>query len=113
MTAYTMEGCHPDLKVFFMRGGRGYRRRGAGFGPWGGFAPGHFGGRHKAGRGDIRAAILALLPEGPMHGYPIIREIGEGGEGARRPGPRRGYPTPQPPTDGGALRPARDQGNPR
>ena len=99
MTGYTIEGCHPGLKVFFMRGGRGYRRRGAGFGPWTGFAPGHFGGRHKAGRGDIRAAILALLAEGPMHGYQIIREIRERSEGAWRPSPGSVYPTLQQLTD--------------
>jgi hypothetical protein len=28
----------------------------------------------RAGRGDIRAAILALLAEQPMHGYQIMRE---------------------------------------
>src|SRR5690349_20958471 len=87
-----------------MRSGRGYRRRGAGFGPWSGFAPGHFGGRHRAGRGDIRAAILALLAEQPMHGYQIIREIGERSEGAWAPSPGSVYPTLQQLTDEGLVR---------
>ncbi|WP_316308647.1 PadR family transcriptional regulator, partial [Clavibacter michiganensis] len=29
----------------------------------------------RMGRGDVRAAVLALLAERPMHGYQIIREI--------------------------------------
>jgi DNA-binding PadR family transcriptional regulator len=88
------------MNVFTMRGGRGHRRRGGpGFGPWGGFGPGQFGGRHKAGRGDIRAAILALLAEQPMHGYQIIREIGERSEGAWTPSPGSVYPTLQQLTD--------------
>jgi DNA-binding PadR family transcriptional regulator len=95
MTSFTIEECHPGMKVFFMRGGRGHRRRGGpGFGPWGGgFGPGHFGGRHKAGRGDIRAAILALLAEEPMHGYQIMRELNERSGGAWRVSPGSVYPT--------------------
>ncbi|MFN3865879.1 MAG: PadR family transcriptional regulator, partial [Demequina sp.] len=31
----------------------------------------------RMGRGDVRAAVLALLTEQPMHGYQIIREISE------------------------------------
>jgi DNA-binding PadR family transcriptional regulator len=101
MTSFTIDDCHPGMKVLFMRGGRGHRRRGGpGFGPWGGgFGPGHFGGRHKAGRGDIRAAILALLAEQPMHGYQIIREIAERSEGAWTPSPGSVYPTLQQLTD--------------
>ena len=29
----------------------------------------------RAGKGEVRAAVLALLAERPMHGYQIIREI--------------------------------------
>jgi len=29
----------------------------------------------RMGRGDVRAAVLALLAEQPMHGYQIIHEI--------------------------------------
>jgi DNA-binding PadR family transcriptional regulator len=107
VTAFVIERprSHLGLKVLLMRGGRGHRRRGGpGFGPWGGFGPGQFGGRHKAGRGDIRAAILALLTEQPMHGYQIIREIGERSEGAWAPSPGSVYPTLQQLTDEGLVR---------
>src|SRR6516225_5122942 len=36
----------------------------------------------KAGRGDVRAAILALLREGPRNGYQIMSEIEERSGGA-------------------------------
>ena len=72
------------------------------YGPWGGgFGP--RGGR-KAGRGDIRAAILALLAEEPMHGYQIISEISERSEGAWRPSPGSVYPTLQQLADEGLVK---------
>src|SRR5579884_3559958 len=67
-------------------GRRGPRPRGGGFGGgWGGWGPGPPGpprpgrpGRGpKAGRGDVRAAILALLQEGPRNGYQIMSDIEE------------------------------------
>lgn len=71
------------------------------YGPWGrGFGPGP--GR-KAGRGDIRAAILALLAEEPMHGYQVIREISERSEGAWNPSPGSVYPTLQQLADEGLI----------
>ena len=73
----------------------GRRRRGhRGFGPPG-FERQFFGGGRKAGRGDIRAAILALLAEEPMHGYQIIQELSERTGGAWRPSPGSVYPTLQ------------------
>jgi DNA-binding PadR family transcriptional regulator len=60
-----------------------------------GFGPGPRFGRHKARRGDIRAAILALLAEEPMHGYQIIQELTERTEGVWRPSPGSVYPTLQ------------------
>lgn len=83
-------------------GGRGFGpgpegRGGPGFGP--GFGPGGRGGwRHggrgprRAGRGDVRAAILLLLAEQPMHGYQLIQEIAERSEGQWRPSPGAVYP---------------------
>jgi DNA-binding PadR family transcriptional regulator len=53
-----------------------------------------FGGR-RAGRGDIRAAVLALLAEQPMHGYQIIQELTDRTQGAWRPSPGSVYPTLQ------------------
>ena len=83
-------------------------------GQWGGFGarpgPGHWGGGFgghrrtawwpgppsapppKAGRGDVRAAILALLQEGPLNGYQIMSEIAQRSDGAWRPSPGAVYP---------------------
>jgi DNA-binding PadR family transcriptional regulator len=63
-------------------------------GPWGGPWPGPpgFARGPKAGRGDVRAAILALLKEGPRNGYQIMSEIEERSEGAWRPSPGAVYP---------------------
>ena len=65
---------------------------GPGFGRHGGFGPG-FGRGPKARRGDVRAAILALLAEEPMHGYQIITELVERSGGVWRPSPGSVYPT--------------------
>src|SRR6516165_10917687 len=46
----------------------------------------------KAGRGDVRAAILALLREAPRNGYQIMTEIEERTGGAWRPSPGAVYP---------------------
>jgi DNA-binding PadR family transcriptional regulator len=80
------------------------------YGPWGrGFGPGPGPGR-KAGRGDIRAAILALLAEQPMHGYQIIREITERSEGAWHPSPGSVYPTLQQLADEGLVKTEESEG---
>ncbi|MGN6379611.1 MAG: PadR family transcriptional regulator [Gaiellales bacterium] len=72
-------------------GRRGHREhpfgRGFGRGEMGGF------GRGRAARGDIRAAILALLAEQPMHGYQIMQELLERSGGAWRVSPGSVYPT--------------------
>ena len=52
-----------------------------------------FGRGGRAGRGDIRAAILALLAEQPMHGYQIMRELRDRSGGAWRVSPGSVYPT--------------------
>ncbi|MFD8599551.1 PadR family transcriptional regulator [Kitasatospora sp. NPDC059646] len=66
--------------------------RGRGFGGHGGHG-GRRGGR--ARRGDVRASLLALLQERPMHGYEMITEIGERTGGVWRPSPGSVYPTLQ------------------
>jgi DNA-binding PadR family transcriptional regulator len=68
---------------------------GAPGGPWGAWWPGGPSGSPrgpKAGRGDVRAAILALLREGPRNGYQIMSEIEERSDGAWRPSPGAVYP---------------------
>ena len=58
----------------------------------------------RAPRGDVRAAVLALLLEKPMHGYQIIAEISERSGGAWKPSPGSVYPTLQMLTDEGLLK---------
>ncbi|CAL9286648.1 MULTISPECIES: PadR family transcriptional regulator [Streptomyces] len=62
-------------------------------GPWG--ARGRGGPRGRARRGDVRASILALLKDRPMHGYEMIQEIAERSGGAWKPSPGSVYPTLQ------------------
>ena len=64
------------------------RRRNMAFGP-----PGAFFGQGPRARGDVRAAILALLAEAPMHGYQIITEITDRSQGVWSPSPGSVYPT--------------------
>ena len=79
------------------------------FGPWGrGFGPGT--GPRRRGRGDVRAAILALLAEQPRHGYELIREISDRSEGRWTPSPGSVYPTLQQLTDEGLLRSSETDG---
>jgi DNA-binding PadR family transcriptional regulator len=78
-----------DLHEWMLRCARHGRGREPGFGR--GDAP--FFARERAGRGDIRAAILALLAEQPMHGYQIMRELSDRSGGAWRISPGSVYPT--------------------
>jgi DNA-binding PadR family transcriptional regulator len=70
-------------------------RRGRGPGFRAGSPGSFFGHGPRASRGDVRAAILALLAEGPMHGYQIIQEIAERSGGVWTPSPGSVYPTLQ------------------
>ena len=49
----------------------------------------------RAGRGEVRSAVLALLAERPMHGYQIIHEIEERSGGSWKPSAGSVYPTLQ------------------
>lgn len=60
-------------------GGPGGRRRG--------------GGRGRAQRGDVRAAVLTLLAEEPMHGYQLMQAIADRSGGRWAPSPGAIYPT--------------------
>ena len=57
----------------------------------------------KARRGDVRAAILAVLAEAPMNGYQIIQQICERSGGAWKPSPGSIYPTLQQLEDEGLV----------
>ncbi|MGH9113665.1 MAG: PadR family transcriptional regulator, partial [Acidimicrobiales bacterium] len=52
-------------------------------------------GRGRRNRGDVRAALLALLAERPMHGYEMIQELDTRTGGIWRPSPGSVYPTLQ------------------
>jgi DNA-binding PadR family transcriptional regulator len=73
---------------------------GAGFGP--GFGPGldpgarhrrRGWGRGRASRGDVRAAVLLLLAEQPMHGYQLMHAVADRSGGRWTPSPGAIYPT--------------------
>ena len=64
----------------------------------------------KAGRGDVRAAILALLREGPLNGYQIMSEIEERCNGAWRPSPGAVYPALSQLADEGLIEGAESAG---
>ncbi|WNI19352.1 PadR family transcriptional regulator [Actinacidiphila sp. ITFR-21] len=81
---------------------------GGGFGPGGG--RGHGGPRGRARRGDVRASILALLKDRPMHGYEMIQEIADRSGGAWRPSPGSVYPTLQLLEDEGLITSASEGG---
>ncbi|WP_371784407.1 PadR family transcriptional regulator [Streptosporangium subroseum] len=83
--------------------GRGGRGRGGPFGggPFGGGPP--FGRGRKAKRGDVRAAILALLTEDSHNGYQIIQEIEQRSQGGWKPSPGAVYPALQQLTDEGLV----------
>ncbi|SFT56911.1 Transcriptional regulator PadR-like family protein [Geodermatophilus amargosae] len=77
-------------------GGPGWRGRegGPGFGP--GFDPTaglRRRGRGRAPRGDVRAAVLLLLAEQPMHGYQLMQAIADRSGGRWTPSPGAIYPT--------------------
>lgn len=63
---------------------------GPGFGPGGPFGRGR--GRGRGRRGDVRAAVLALLAERPMHGYEMLSELEARTDGIWRPSPGSLYP---------------------
>jgi len=98
-----------QMHVWFMTDERPRRHRRGRYGR-GPFGPGlggpFFGPGRRAGRGDMRAAILTLLAEEPMHGYQIIQVIAERSGGNWTPSPGSVYPTLQQLEDEGLIEPA-------
>jgi DNA-binding PadR family transcriptional regulator len=86
-------GPHPGSRHHHPRGGRPMR----GDGPPADGMPGRRGGRGRgrgrAHRGDVRAAVLQLLAEEPMHGYQLMQAIAERSGGRWTPSPGAIYPT--------------------
>jgi DNA-binding PadR family transcriptional regulator len=76
-----------------------------------GFGPGPFWmgdeprSRARVKRGDVRAAVLALLAEEPRNGYQIIQAIAERSGGVWQPSPGSVYPALQQLRDEGLIQP--------
>ena len=79
----------PDQMHGSMRFKFGHGPHGHGFGPHG------HGPWSRARRGNVRAAILSVLSEEPMHGYQIMQKLEERSGGMWRPSPGSVYPTLQ------------------
>ncbi|WP_367136415.1 PadR family transcriptional regulator [Saccharothrix sp. HUAS TT1] len=77
-----------------------------------GHGPGH--GRGRGGgrqrKGNVRAAVLTLLAERPMHGYEMIQEISGRTDGLWRPSPGSVYPTLQMLADEGLVASSEEAG---
>src|SRR5829696_573137 len=72
--------------------------------PFGGrFGRGGWGGGRRMRRGDVRAAILLLLDEGPRNGYQVMQELEQRSGGSWRPSPGSVYPTLQLLSDEGLV----------
>ncbi|ABM16232.1 PadR family transcriptional regulator [Mycolicibacterium vanbaalenii] len=96
----------------------GFGPGGGKFGPGFGFGPGGRGGRRggprgggRSRRGDVRAAILKLLTDRPMHGYEMIQEINDRSQQLWKPSPGSIYPTLQLLVDEGLLTAAETEGS--
>lgn len=75
-------------------------------GPFGGLRAGggpRFARGPRVRRGDVRAAALSLLAEGPRNGYQIIQDISERTDGVWRPSPGSVYPALQQLEDEGLI----------
>src|SRR5947209_4234034 len=68
------------------------------------------GGGRRVGKGDVRAAILLLLDEVPLHGYQLIHRIEEDSGGLWRPSPGSVYPALQLLEDERLIRPEQEEG---
>ncbi len=93
----------PPVPPFGFGGPEGWE--GPGFGP-----RGHRRGRGRAGRGDVRAAILALLAEEPRNGYQIIQEIEQRTDGVWRASSGSVYPALAQLEDEGLIEPVGEGG---
>ncbi len=92
-------------------GPAGFGRGRGGPGGRGGFGAGFRRGRPGRGRrGDVRAAALALLQEGPRNGYQIIADITERSHELWKPSPGSVYPALSSLEDEGLIEPVEVEG---
>jgi DNA-binding PadR family transcriptional regulator len=111
-------GCFdPRLLGWLAMGSRHHHHRhhrgGGGF-PFGGFPFGGGPGFQRGGRarrGDVRAALLALLAEEPRNGYQLMQEIERRSDGVWRPSPGSVYPALQQLQDEGLVRSEEREGS--
>ena len=89
------------------------RERGSGRGHGSHGGHGHGGGGHRGRRGDVRAVILALLAERPMHGYEMLAELARRTREVWRPSPGSLYPALQLLEDQGLVRSVAEGGRRR
>ncbi|MBS2031062.1 MAG: PadR family transcriptional regulator [Deltaproteobacteria bacterium] len=94
-------------------GGRGWPPGGPGWPPGGPGWPFGRGPGPRVKRGDVRAAVLALLAEEPRNGYQIIQEIAQRSGGLWRPGSGSVYPALQLLEDEGLVRAEEHEGKKR
>lgn len=66
--------------------------------------------RGRTRRGEIKTVLLAILAEGPGHGYELIQRIEEKTSGAWKPSPGSVYPTLQFLEDEGLIAATTDDG---
>src|SRR5918992_6004326 len=111
MTTQHAGHCAPPFLGWLAMAGRHHHHHGrgrhrGGFGGPFGFGPpgGPFGRGPRARRGDVRAALLALLAEEPRNGYQLMQEIERRTEGVWRPSPGSVYPALQQLQDEGLVR---------
>jgi len=113
-------GCGPRVEEFIAamtgRGGPGgppfgdprmfkaFFGGGPGFGGPGGPRGHRGGGRGRARRGDVRAAMLLLLEDGAQNGYQLIQEIERRTDGLWKPSPGSVYPALQQLEDEGLVK---------
>ena len=92
--------------------GRRHGRHGGRGGPFPGFGGSHFGPRGpRARRGDVRAALLALLAEEPRNGYQLMQEIEHRSDGVWRPSSGSVYPALAQLEDEGLVRAEQREGS--
>src|SRR5918992_2292957 len=111
MTTQHAGPCGPPFLGWLAMAGRHHHHHGrgrhrGGFGGPFGFGPpgGPFARGGRARRGDVRAALLALLAEEPRNGYQLMQEIERRSDGVWRPSPGSVYPALQQLEDEGLVR---------